>query len=225
MNIRGSLKSRGGLRRHVVALLVGVLLGGGLMVVTPAGATVQQAAATNWARIWKTKLRPLADKRYARKGASYTKAQSDARYLAKPKVMRGMYSAVYHAAGAGEWGGTSINFPVTLASAPEVHFIAAGGGMLPPGCSGTAAAPAAAPGHLCIFERYELRRSFANAYGSDGFPGSDATGVSVSFTSTGAGSVVSSGTWALGVGGLGSTSARSELDTRTRPGAPAGVTR
>ena len=47
------------------------------MAVTPAGAEVSNAVATNWKKIWKKNLRPLADKRY------YTKAKSDARYQPK----------------------------------------------------------------------------------------------------------------------------------------------
>ena len=47
------------------------------MAVTPAGAQVSSAVATNWKKIWKKNLKPLADKRY------YTKAQSNARYQPK----------------------------------------------------------------------------------------------------------------------------------------------
>lgn len=47
------------------------------MAVTPAGAEVSQAVATNWKKIWKKNLRPLADRRY------YTKAQSDTKYQPK----------------------------------------------------------------------------------------------------------------------------------------------
>ncbi|MCD6639390.1 MAG: hypothetical protein LT071_05695 [Nocardioides sp.] len=151
MNIRGSLKSRGGLRRHVVALLIGVLLGGGLMTVTPAGATVQQAAATNWAKIWKKKLRPLADKRYARKGSSYTKAQSDAKYAPAQRLYRGTIMMIGNAPGAGAGDGHGISFGATFPSAPTPHYIKLGD-PVPAGCSGTAAAPDAAPGHLCVFE-------------------------------------------------------------------------
>lgn len=82
--------------RHLLAaVLIGVLVGGGLMAVTPAGAEVAQAA-TSWKKIWKKHLQPQADKRYykkkvanrkfARKSALanfYTKGESDARYQAK----------------------------------------------------------------------------------------------------------------------------------------------
>ncbi len=71
------MSSRRSVRRALVALLVGVLVGGGLMAVTPAGAQVSSAVATNWKKIWKKNLKPLADKRY------YTKAQSDAKYQPK----------------------------------------------------------------------------------------------------------------------------------------------
>lgn len=47
------------------------------MAVTPAGAQVSSAVATNWKKIWKKNLKPLADKRY------HTKAQSDAKYQPK----------------------------------------------------------------------------------------------------------------------------------------------
>ena len=68
------MSSRRTVRQVLVAVLLGVLVGGGLMAVTPAGAEVSSAVATNWKKIWKKNLKPLADKRY------YTKKQSDAKY-------------------------------------------------------------------------------------------------------------------------------------------------
>lgn len=47
------------------------------MAVTPAGAEVSSAVGTNWKKIWKKNLKPLADRRY------YTKAQSDTKYASK----------------------------------------------------------------------------------------------------------------------------------------------
>jgi len=44
-----------------------------------------------------------------------------------------------------------ISFGFSLASAPTPHWIAAGT-TPPPECPGTAAAPAAAAGHLCVYE-------------------------------------------------------------------------
>ncbi|WP_457191862.1 hypothetical protein [Nocardioides sp. P5_E3] len=238
---------------------MGVLVGGGLMAVTPAGAEVSNAVATNWNKIWNKELKPQADQRYYTKkksdkryytksksneryyakwdadakyqlkgnyalnGSSYTKAESDGKYIPKPVVMRGMYSAQFYGSAAGQWGGTTIDFPVPLASAPQVHFIPSGSAV-PANCTGSGAAPGAAPGHLCIFERYVLNRTFINSYGSTGSPGSDPTGVALGFTSAAAGAVVSSGTWALGVSALASTASRGEVGTSVRPGDAAGAT-
>jgi hypothetical protein len=71
------MSSRRSVRQVLVAVLLGVLVGGGLMAVTPAGAEVSSAVATNWKKIWKKNLKPLADKRY------YSKKQSNARYQPK----------------------------------------------------------------------------------------------------------------------------------------------
>jgi len=74
------MKSRTNLKRAVAAVAVGVIIGGGVTIVTPAGAEVSQFAATNWKKIWKKKLQPLADKRY------YKKSASDAKYSTKTEV-------------------------------------------------------------------------------------------------------------------------------------------
>lgn len=70
------MQSRGNLKRAIVAVVIGVLIGGGITAISPAGAEVSQFAATNWKKIWKKKLQPRADKRY------YTKSASNARYAA-----------------------------------------------------------------------------------------------------------------------------------------------
>ena len=180
------MSSRRSVRRALVALLVGVLVGGGLMAVTPAGAQVSSAVATNWKKIWKKNLKPLADKRYYTKaqsdakyqpkgsyetagsgytkaetyskaesdakysaaGSSYTKAETDAKYAPAQPLYRGNY---FMSAAAGTVASTGISYGATFPSQPAVHFIPAGA-ALPVGCSGTAAAPNAAPGHLCVFE-------------------------------------------------------------------------
>ncbi len=53
------------------------------MAVTPAGAEVSSAVATNWKKIWKKNLKPLADKRY------YKKSASDAKYSTKAETAAG----------------------------------------------------------------------------------------------------------------------------------------
>ncbi len=53
------------------------------MAITPAGAEVSNAVATNWKKIWKKNLKPLADRRY------YKKADSDAKYASKAESAAG----------------------------------------------------------------------------------------------------------------------------------------
>ncbi|WP_416954131.1 hypothetical protein ACNKF0_17415 [Nocardioides sp. T5] len=71
------MSSRRTVRHLLVAVLAGVLVGGGLMAVTPAGAEISSAVATNWKKIWNKELKPQADKRY------YTKKKSDNRFQPK----------------------------------------------------------------------------------------------------------------------------------------------
>ena len=77
------MSSRRSVRQLLVAVLLGVLVGGGLMAVTPAGAEVSSAVATNWKKIWKKNLKPLADRRY------YKKSASDAKYSTKAETAAG----------------------------------------------------------------------------------------------------------------------------------------
>ena len=72
--------SRGNMKRTLATVVAGVLIGGGVTMVSPAGAEVSQFAATNWNKIWKKKLQKRADKRY------YTKAASDAKYSTKTET-------------------------------------------------------------------------------------------------------------------------------------------
>ena len=90
------MKFRSSLRRSFVALLVGVLIGGGLMAITPAGAQVNQAVSSKWKQIWKKQIRPQADKRY------YTKKQGDTKYATKAEVSSGYQpKGNYEIAGSG----------------------------------------------------------------------------------------------------------------------------
>jgi hypothetical protein len=50
---------------------------------------------------------------------------------------------------------TAISFPIPLSSPATAHFIEAGA-TPPAGCSGTVAAPVAAPGNLCVFNTFGL---------------------------------------------------------------------
>ncbi|PUA82290.1 hypothetical protein [Nocardioides currus] len=72
--------SRGNLKRTVAGVVAGLLVGGAVTTMTPAGAEVSHQAATNWNKIWKKKLAPKADQRY------YKKTETDAKYSTKAEV-------------------------------------------------------------------------------------------------------------------------------------------
>ncbi|MBC2932838.1 hypothetical protein [Nocardioides sp. zg-1228] len=222
------MSSRRSVKQLLVGALVGVVVGGGLMAVTPAGAEVSSAVATQWKKVWKKELRPLADKRYRTKkqsdaayqpkgsyepagsgyskgesdaryagaGASYTKAESDARYAAAPGLLRGVY--LHQVAPGTTLLSQSVDFGFTLATPPEAHYIGVGA-PVPAGCSGSVAAPNAAPGHLCVFES-----GSANVGGKDVFNPGTVTAGSAAYGATIVGSQTNSattawfrGTWAM----------------------------
>ncbi|MCD6639389.1 MAG: hypothetical protein LT071_05690 [Nocardioides sp.] len=212
-----------------MAVAIGVVVGGGLMVVTPAGATVQQAAATNWAKIWKQKLRPLADKRFytkgqsdtrfARKGSSFTKAESEARYADAPTLIRGGWGASGYTNGAGNLE-SPIDFGVTLSAPPEAHYVLPGAAPST-ACPGTLAAPDAAPGHLCVYEQSSGggldARMLCSLRGVCG-AGVDAFGgFVIAFDNTAGADRWMRGTWALRPGGAAVVSGRTAVGGVSEP--------
>jgi hypothetical protein len=71
--------------------------------------------------------------------------------LGSGQTERGWLEVWNQATFAGELATASVSFPFPLATAPTTHYIKFGTAN-PAGCGGTAAEPAAAPGHLCIYE-------------------------------------------------------------------------
>lgn len=69
------------------------------------------------------------------------------------KTFRGTYglAAEGPAASPGALAMTGISYGFQFASAPTIHVISAGD-TVPAGCTGTATAPGAASGHVCVFE-------------------------------------------------------------------------
>lgn len=228
------MPSRRSLRQLFVAVLLGVMVGGGLMAITPAGAEVSQSLATSWKKIWKKELKPLADKRYYTKaksdstyatkaesaaaaaaaqsaaqsaanaatdtklGGYYKKAESDSRYAPIPALYRGVYMFGGNPGAANETVYGDISFGATFPSAPTTHYIKVGD-PVPSGCSGTAAAPNAAAGNLCIFETEGAgavsSRGFCNPAAGTCFSGG-VLGVGLFAKSSGAGVIEIMGTWA-----------------------------
>jgi hypothetical protein len=71
--------------------------------------------------------------------------------LPSGKSEKGAYIMRGTAAAAGGRAGADISFAIPLATAPTAHFLDEGAAATAV-CPGTAAAPTAAPGHLCIYE-------------------------------------------------------------------------
>ena len=193
------------------------------MAVTPAGAEVSSAVATNWKKIWNKELKPQADTRYYTKkksnkryeaagsgytkaetdakyqpkgnyaltGSSYTKAESDGKYQTKSQLIRGSY---FVGSGSPVYGLGSFSFGATLASAPTVHYINAGA-VIPAGCAGSASAPDAVAGNLCVFETTAINTSGRFIGRGDGTIGvADPFGFTLEIDSAGG----TTGTWARG---------------------------
>lgn len=150
---------------------------------------------------------------YAPAGSSFTKVESDARYAPRPTLIRGAY-AMEDSAGPIQLD-AAISFGTTLSSVPVPHFIAAGA-PVPPGCSGTAAAPNAAAGHLCIFEK------LSNNVASRGvFQTSTFGAVAYISPSVGGSGVWSIGSWAVRPTGLGAVPDAGTVAAGARNGTPA----
>jgi hypothetical protein len=100
---------------------------------------------------------------------------------------------------------TAISFPIPVEPAPtNVHYVAKGG-TPPAGCSGTAAAPVAEKGNLCVFTSEEslLAAVFKGIETPGGAAGASSFGAIVSFEGTleapaeGASNINVRGTWAV----------------------------
>lgn len=91
-----------------------------------------------------------------------------------------------------------ISWGFSLASAPATHFVPTGT-PAPSGCAGgTAAAPAADPGNVCIYEAGSENASVLVFDPADaGFNTSEPYGTGVLVTATGTGEYGAFGTWAV----------------------------
>ncbi|CAM3578401.1 hypothetical protein [Nocardioides zeicaulis] len=114
------MSSRRPVRQLLVAVLLGVLVGGGLMAVTPAGAEVSQAAATSWKKIWKKELKPLAAK------AFYTKSKANQAFATKAESAAG--DAAANAATDTKLGSYYKKSEIDAKLAPFVNAVAATAG-------------------------------------------------------------------------------------------------
>jgi hypothetical protein len=118
--------------------------------------------------------------------------------LPSGRTVRGSYAITDHAFGAGNTESGSISYGFQLSSPPTPHYIAVGG-PAHPSCPGTAVAPEARPGHLCVYEGYRsniLNWGFVdppNWYGGTLRP----YGIVIWVAANGGGFFMVSGSWAV----------------------------
>lgn len=196
-----------------------------------------KAAHHNWSKVWKKKLQPRADQRYWTKTQAdskyagrtdgytklesdskyyskadsdskyYSRTDSDAKYQVKQKIYRGTYLVGAPSTAAGAFFFGDLSFGVTLAAAPTAHYIQTGAAV-PAGCSGTAAAPSADPGHLCVFETQAFNVGATRFVTNLAFNANTATptGAWLYGTTLGASYGFFGGSWAMQPGGAATVS-------------------
>lgn len=119
--------------------------------------------------------------------------------LASGKSETGVYDIQYVAGHAGDEGSAALSFPFPLATpVTQVEWIPAGG-TADSNCSGSAAAPTAAAGYLCLYASTDenvTTRCVAGSAGSCTTP-AFAYGAVPELTALAAGPTASVGTWAV----------------------------
>lgn len=176
-------------RWKLVALLATGIAIGVVMVGTPAGAHV-----ASWAHNWNTHIKPRADARY------YTKPQANGRFLPggilpAGRTIRGTYWMGATAGAGFDLATSEISFGWRFAAAPTRHFIQLGD-PAPAACPGTADAPAANRGHLCVYESLALNAGVRDVNGPGGDGSTYRFGARMFIRSAAAGTFWSGGTWA-----------------------------
>lgn len=135
---------------------------------------------------------------YAPAGSSFTKAESDARYAPARPLFQGTWMVGGTAAGITHYT-QSVSFGATFSTPPAIHYVRQGAAV-PAGCSGNAASPNAAPGHLCVFEGYVGGANWSPNRGICSSVGSCFTantyGAAIYAYTTGAGTGEIMGSWA-----------------------------
>ncbi len=119
--------------------------------------------------------------------------------LPSGRTETGTYYASAYASSLPTLASTQISFPIPLASAPTANYLTRGS---PPtaACPGSPAAPAAAPGNLCIYESSAGNNVSTLIFDTaDNKPGASAYGVGLLFRddTTAGGGVGAGGTWAV----------------------------
>ena len=183
-------------RWKTVALVAASLALGVVIAATPATAHVG-----GWLHNWNQHIKPKADARYMPGGM-----------LPAGKTIRGAYDMGGTAAAANALATAELSFGYRPFKAqPTPHFIKLGDPAVP-ACPGTSADPQAAPGHLCIYERFSLNAGNRSMTGPSGDNSAWRFGAGLFIRSVASGTFYSIGTWAATSGPAGPSPRASALD-------------
>ncbi|MFN8109375.1 MAG: hypothetical protein U0Y82_05960 [Thermoleophilia bacterium] len=205
MTHTGRLRGRG-------ALAAAFALGIGIAWVATAGASALiTGRQVKDGSIGARDLAPSLRAKLARKGPQGPQGPVGAQGPAGPfqtslpsgQTMRGVYAVTgMGVSGAAQNGeSAAVTFPFALAATPTPHFIAKGGSAIPE-CPGTAAAPQAAAGQLCVYEGGQFSNAAVTTVdpATQGTPGASRWGFILSSAPGSNGSSFSwnsHGTWAV----------------------------
>jgi hypothetical protein len=172
-------------------------IGFGITVVRPDGLAVQHSAAISLGTLSGT----WSDD-YGNSG-SFLFNVSSAAGSPRPLTIRGVYSTngtPISATPSSTLTRDSISFGRNLPFTPQARVVGSGAGTVPE-CSGTAQAPTAAPGFLCVYERFFSSRVIPiTVHNSSGNTNTaDPSGAIVLVFNSGGAVFGSSGTWAVTV--------------------------
>jgi hypothetical protein len=113
---------------------------------------------------------------------------------------KGAWGTTPYAATAGEIAIDTISFGIPLATAPEPHYLKVGE-TLSGHCTGTAEAPTAVAGNLCVYAGIEApnreQLAIVSAGNGSAAPGAGKTGALILVSSTNGGEAQFWGTWAV----------------------------
>ncbi len=108
----------------------------------------------------------------------------------------GSFTLGVEAVAGGNRGFGVISYPVRMSSALTGHVIGVAG-VPPAGCSGSVTAPAASPGHVCVFVGFQTNVASVGLFSPyTGGGGTGREGIAMNVITTAAGTAVAVGTWA-----------------------------
>jgi hypothetical protein len=171
-------------------------IGFGITVVRPDGLAVQHSAAISLATLSGTWSDDYGN------GGSFLFSVSTATGSPRPLTLKGVYSVngtPISATPSSTLARDSISFGRSLPFTPQARVVVSAGTV--PECPGTAQSPAAAPGFLCVYERFfSSRITPITVHDSTGNSNTaDRVGAIVLVFNSGAAVFGSSGTWAVTV--------------------------